>query len=100
MKIKEKLEILRDYYDSNRKVGHTTLLKEGTKNYSKDKLIVAYKKECIGFLEVKPSEIISWSNLNALHGNKKPIVIDNDVMSCLLNETLEKITKLERKIKD
>ena len=96
MKIKEKLEILRHYFDSTRQVGHTTLLKDGTNNYNRDKLILTYKKEEHTFFNNKPSEIISWGNLNALRSHKKPLVVDNGVLWLMLNETIKYIDELEK----
>jgi len=96
MKIEEKLRILRDYYYFTRNVGHTSLMKDGTKNYLKEKFILGYKKENFGELECKPLEMISWDNLNALKGYKKPLVIDNSVMLSLLNGALEEISSLQK----
>jgi hypothetical protein len=95
MKIREKLEALRNYFEVTRRVGHTTLLKEGTNNYNKDKLVLAYKKEDYGNLNCKPSEIISWRNLDGLNGRKKPLAIDNGVMWLMLKEAVEYIDELE-----
>ena len=96
MKVIEKLRMLRDYFEMTRNVGHTTLMKEGTNNYKRDKLILAPKKEYYSFFECKSSEVISWDNLNALIGHKKPLIIDNGTMWVLLNESLKEITKLEK----
>ena len=96
MKIEEKLRILRDYYLFTRNVGHTSLMKDGTKNYTKEKFVLGYKKECFGELECKPSDVISWHNLDALKGHIKPLAIDNSVMSTLLDEVLNEITSLQQ----
>jgi hypothetical protein len=96
MKLKEKLEILRDYYDKTRGIGHTTLMKKGTDNV-KDKLILGFNKESCEELGYKYDESISWHNLNYanLLGQNKPLVIDNGAMCLILNETLEEIDRLE-----
>lgn len=98
MKIKEKLQALKDYYENTRQVGHTTLLKEGTNNFMDKKFILAYKKEYSDFYGCKPEDIISWCRLNSdsLKGHKRPLAIDNGIMFELLRETLEEIEKLEQ----
>lgn len=99
MKIKQKLETLLHYYISTRQVGHTTLLKEGIENYKKDKLILSFNKVDHTFLNVKPSEIISWKGIqsHSLNGYNKPLAIDNGAMYILLEETLAEIDRLENK---
>jgi len=96
MKIKEKIQAIRDYFDFTRQVGHTTLMKKGIDNYDKDKLVLTHKKEEYDWLGLKPTEVISWHNLNALKGNKKPLVIDNGILWLMLNETIEYINELEK----
>lgn len=98
MKIKEKLEELRIYY-LRRKLGNTTLMKEGTNNYTKDKLVVTYDHNYGRDLGIKDNERISWRNLKTLRGHNKPLAIDNSVMSIMLNETLDLIDELEEEIK-
>jgi AAA+ ATPase superfamily predicted ATPase len=98
MAIKEKLQALKDYYKINRKVGHSTLMKEGTNNFKDKKFILAYKKEYSDFYGCKPEDIISWCRLNSdsLKGHKRPLAIDNGIMFELLRETLEELEKLEK----
>jgi hypothetical protein len=93
MKIKEKLEALRNYYAINRKVGHTKLIEDGTKNSDK-KLILVHKKTDILFSESKEDQV-SWNSLDRLIGEDKPLVIDNAVMLLLLDEAINKIERLE-----
>jgi hypothetical protein len=100
MNIIEKLEVLKHYYVCTRNVGHTALMKEGTKHYEREKFILGYKKKFYNELECKSSELISWNNLNALYGAKKPLVIDNSVMCILLDESLQKMNKLEEENKN
>ena len=93
MKIKEKLEILRSYYNSNRRVGHTNLMRKGTDNVD-NKLVLVYKK--LGSVYgCKESDQISWHKIKGLIGQDKPLVIDNGVMWCLLNEAIDEIEELE-----
>jgi len=96
MKLKEKLEILADYFAKSRRVGHTRLMRNGIDNV-KDKLVLGYKKECRNEFNCGSEEIISWVNFKKedLAGYKKPLAIDNSVMIMLLNESLNEINKLE-----
>jgi hypothetical protein len=99
MKLIKKLESLLTYYSENRKAGHTALLKEGTRKYVGDKFILSHCKRDYQYLEVKPEEVISWENLDALIGSKKPLVIDNDAMICILSETVAKLNELKEENK-
>lgn len=94
MNIKEKLEFLKNYYEVNRSVGHTTLMLQGTDN-TEEKLVLTHTKEFGRELGYKLEETVSWNNLNGLRGHNKPLAIDNGVMWLMLNETLEHINKLE-----
>ena len=91
----EKIRILRDYYDVTRKAGHTTLMKEGTKNYKEDFFIVAPTKNYNGEMECKPEQVVSWNTLKNLYGNKKPLAFDNSMMHLMLNEICEHMQDLE-----
>lgn len=95
MKIQKKIEMLLHYYSTTRKAGHSTLLKEGTKHYDKDFLVLAWHKSDYDFLEIKPQQVVSWDNLDILRGNNKPMVIDNGVLFEILGDVLMKIESLE-----
>ena len=95
MRLVKKLELLLNYYLINRKVGHTAVLKEGTKHYDKDLLILASYAKDWQFLECKPNQIISWQNLDKLCGHAKPLVIDNESLIEILSETIEELEKLK-----
>ena len=99
MNILEKLEALQNYYTFTRKSGHTTLMKEGTK-YTKNKFILSYHKKDYRFLECEPEEIIAIDNLNDLRGHDKPMIIDNGAMSMLLEETVQRMQRLEKENKN
>lgn len=94
MDIKEKLEILRNYYVATRQVGHTTLMKEGTDNYEREKLVLTYNKNHGAELGIKPQQVISWYNLN-INGYSAALAIDNGTMQIMLEETLKYINELE-----
>ena len=98
MHITEKIEILMNYYDSTRQVGHTTLMKMGVNNFDKEKLILSYNKEHGAELNVDPKEVISWYGLDNLKRHNAPLAIDNGVMWVMLSETLEYIRMLEKSI--
>ena len=95
MKIKEKLEILKHYYDSTRAAGHTTLMKKGINNYEEQKLVLVYNKNHGKELGLNLQEIISWLNPN-LKGHNAPLAIDNAVMHEMLDDTLSYINELEK----
>ena len=105
MNIVEKLKELKEYYKNTRKVGHTSLVREGIKNYSDPKFVMGYKKSDSRFLQCDKNEVISWVGLNkdTLRGFKRPLVIDNSVMDMLVTDSLTKIEELEdenKRLKD
>lgn len=95
MKVKEKLRSLLTYYETSRQIGHTTLMKIGTNNYEKEKLVLSYNMSHGDNLGFKRNEIVSWQNLERLCGHRKPMVIDNWTLSVILSDTLKEIEKLE-----
>lgn len=95
MKILEKLELLAHYYESTRRVGHTTLVKQGTDTYDKPFLVLTYNAEGDPFTNVDRKNIISSQNPNRLRGEEKALAIDNGAMLTLLNESIEEIIKLQ-----
>jgi hypothetical protein len=99
MKTLKKLKILLAYYSINRGVGHTALLKEGTRNYDGDKFVLSHRKTDCQYLDVKPEEVISWENLDPLCGSKKPLIIDNAAIICILYETVAKLNELKEQNK-
>ena len=96
MNIKQKLEFLKAYYEVTRNVGHSTLMRKGTEKYKRNKLVLAYTKECGFDFGLKPHEIVSWQNLNDLVGHNAPLAIDNVAMFKMLEETLDYIKELEQ----
>lgn len=100
MKTLKKLEELLTYYTINRKVGHTTLLKEGTKNHQGKKFVLCHCKRDYQFLEVKPEEVISVENIEALRGCNTPLILDNDAMIVILSESIKKINELKEENKE
>jgi hypothetical protein len=100
MKIEKKLAELIGYYSFNRNVGHTALLKEGSKHYDKGKFILASSKHNWDFLECEPNEVISLQNLETLRGHSKPMVIDNDALIEIFSEALMRIEALEKENKE
>jgi len=99
MKIQKKLEELLQYYMSTRNIGHTTLLKEGSKHYNKEFFVLSLHIKDCGYLELKPQQVISLENLDKLRGHDKPLIIDNGAMIELLGDALMKIEGLKEENK-
>lgn len=72
-------------------------MKKGTDN-SEEKLILGWHKEDAAAFKCKLDEVISWHNLDALRGNKKPLIIDNGVMWKILDEAVQEIESLETEL--
>jgi hypothetical protein len=98
MTIQKKLSDLLFYYESTRRIGHTTLMKKGTDNYGDNKCILAFNMEHGNNMGFKPKEIITLQNLDRTKGSSRPMAIDNGTMIVLLTETLKEFGKLEREI--
>lgn len=99
MKIEKKLEKLLHYYLATRQVGHTTLMKEGTNHYDKDFFVLTMNMKHGDAIELNPKNIISWENLDKLHGHNRPLAIDNGLMTELLIDTILRIEALEEENK-
>lgn len=99
MKIEKKLEKLLNYYLETRQVGHTTLMKEGTNHYDKDFFVLTMNMSHGNNIGLKPTNIISWENLDRLQGHKKPLAIDNGTMTELLIDAIMRIEALDEENK-
>lgn len=99
MKTLKKLQILLDYYMNTRQVGHSTLIKKGFENFDREKLLLTYNRTGHPNIPTKKDEIISWNNLDKLRGCKKPLIIDNAVIYCILDDAIQRITELEEENK-
>ena len=98
MKIKEILNELLTYYNVNRGVGHTTLMKKGVDNYDGDKIIVCYNYKHANAIGLNKNDVVTIHNLKNLRGIKSPIIIDNAAMVIILQDAINEIEKLEKEI--
>lgn len=94
--ILQKLEMLRNYYEVTRNVGHTTLMKMGTDNYDRPKLVLTITKNHGLDLGLKSEETVGWNNLKGLIGHKEPLAIDDGTMWVILNDLIPYIEELEQ----
>lgn len=96
-KIKETLEVLLNYYETTRQVGHTTAMMEGAKNT--ECLVVVYNSQVEkGIKKMFPdskNKYISIYGVDKLKDCKTPLLIDNSALFELLDEALKEISKLE-----
>jgi hypothetical protein len=95
MNITKKLIELITYYGATRQVGHTTLLKEGTKHYDRPFFVLTHNMNYGMDLGLSPKDVISLTNLDKLQGHNRPLAIDNAVIIELLSDALMKIESLE-----
>lgn len=97
MKLKEKLNTIYEYYLHNRQVGHTLLLKDGTRNFQKDFFVLAHQQSDHDYLDIKSEQVVSWkSDMSKLKGHQKPIAIDNATLTVMLRDILEELDRLEQ----
>lgn len=100
MKLKDKFQMLYAYYDINRRVGHTRLMKEGTKHYENDFILIVPN---LGMGKVllqndndRPNvKCLTINSLNNLVGSNKPIIFDNSTLHELFKEAYETLNKFE-----
>jgi len=100
MDILEKLDMLVNYYEKTRGVGHTTLMLEGTK--SKSCLIMAHTHEyaCDLMQQSGGSSAVSWSDLSFLGiGHHLPLAIDNSAMIRICHDAAHEIAKLQAEVR-
>lgn len=86
MNIREKLEIPINHYEQNRRVGHSTTLKEGTEKHPKTVVIVGSPHE---YQTHYPSRTIFYNDLDRLRGrNDQSLVIDNLALHMLFRDAV------------
>ena len=84
-----------------RRVGNTSLMKEGINNYQGDKILVAYNNEHGNtILEDKTDgiSIVSVNNIESLIGSNKPIAFDNFALHIIFEEALREINRLQEQV--
>lgn len=121
--IKDTLEILKDYYNSTRQVGHTTAVMEGIKNV--DGAILTHNQEFGTFLSKNGGvggssglqrnpvlrkrkkeskiEVVSLAHIqndgSVLKGLRTPLVIDNAALCFIFSDAYSEISRLESRLK-
>lgn len=94
MTIKEKLQIFYYHLFYNRGVGNTYTMLNGAKNNPFAKVIVP-TMIVAKLMGLKPNQIISLDNLDALKGSSSPLAFDNSTLIRLFSDVLNEITRLE-----
>ena len=97
-KIFDKLLTLHFYYTTTRGNGHTALMKEGTKHYQGDKLVLVGQMHEHKNTETKLCETISLNSLDKLRGLNKPLAIDNHALATIFENSMTEILNLEGEI--
>ena len=89
------LEELHHYFKTTRQVGHTTAMLEGAKN--SDCIVLVKNHEHRKLLErIHPGlKTTTLYSPNALRGQNKPLLIDNDTMVEILSMALHEIEVAE-----
>ncbi len=97
--IRDKLEILLQYFQRNRGVGHTTVMVRGVAD-SENVVVLAHDysfHDVISTLCGKKVDVVTLNTLDELIGRNTPLVIDNGAMTLLLRDALFEITTLTNK---
>jgi hypothetical protein len=98
MKIFDKLLTLHFYYATTRGKGHTALMKEGTKHYQGDKLVLVGKMHEHKNTETLLCETISLDSLDKLRGSNKPLAIDHHTLTTIFDESMTEMLNLSSEI--
>lgn len=80
-----------DYYNFNRRVGHTTAMLNGAKSDENIKVLVHNKK----YFDLPQDQMISINEIDRLRGNKKPLLIDHCVFGMMISELFQTIQQQE-----
>ena len=98
MKIKEKLQAICQYFQTNRRVGHTQTMLRGAENVL-DCIIIAADRNHAMDLWRKNSKLkiicLSEYGSDFLRGHKSPLVFDNRALHVLAGAAWAEITRLE-----
>ena len=97
MKTKKLVESLLSFIGHNRKVGNTTVLLEGARNYEGPFYILGWSQDhatekCKGIPNAKPMSI---QNIESFMGIKEPIAIDPDVIGWLMGKVAYEFDQME-----
>jgi len=94
MEMKRVLEELNAYYQTTRQAGHTTLMKRGTSNYERKKLVLLHNMSYGRDLNIPKDEIVTLNSLDRLRGHDLPLVIDNATLTTIFSKTLVEMDTL------
>jgi hypothetical protein len=101
MEIKNKLEILVNYFTSNRGVGHTDTILNGVLNKDKPVIFITghelSSRHFKSFIKKTDKCVAIHSLKYSLLGHRDPLVIDNEALSILFREALREINEIENK---
>lgn len=92
---------IRDYLTANRQIGHTTAMVRGAQNV--DSVIVLAANHHSGELinkQLPNATVIPITNIRAIRGKQKPMVIDNFALLSLCDDALAEIKRLQKQIAD
>lgn len=99
MEIKEKLMLLKSYYELNRQVGHTSTMLNGVRN-TEGAVVIADNPLNSRFLRNVPDPPLSSNQVrllgNDLRSMNRPIALDNATVYSLCCEALKEIERLEQ----
>jgi len=93
--IGHKLHELYNYYLINRNVGHTTLMKVGTNDFNREKLVLCVDMKHGRDMGLLRSEIVTLNSLDRLIGNNKPLVMDNYTLIEIFSQTVSTYNRLK-----
>lgn len=97
MKTRKLVESLLSFIEHNRKVGNTTLLLEGARNYEGSFYILGWSQDhatekCEGIPNAKPMSI---QEIESFMGIKEPVAIDPDVIVWLMGKVAYEFDQME-----
>ncbi len=98
MEIENILDELLFYYDINKGVGHTKLIKDGVDNYSSRFFLFGKDLKCSK--QINDGSHITNASVKTigeglLRGHTRPIVFDNSALAIIFAESSKKIKELE-----
>ena len=97
MKMRKLVENMLSFLEHNQKVGNTTLLLEGARNYDRPFYILGWSQahateKCKGIPNAKPMSI---HEIESFMGIKEPVAIDSDVIAWLMGKVAYEFDKTE-----
>ena len=96
MNIREVLQTLDVYYQTTRQAGYTTLMKRGTSNYERKKLVMVHNMSYGRELRIPNDELVTPNSLDRLRGHDLPLMIDNGALSEIFRASHQEYTRLEK----